>query len=224
MTTLTELANRYQSDKGTQFSFAHGFSKVYDKHFSPIRDEKLNILEIGVHDGCSLKMWEEFFPNATILGLDIEDKSEFNTSRVSCAILDQSEQEDLDMFAQSCELEYDIIIDDGSHHMEDQQITFGAMFPLLKSGGMYVIEDLHTSITLPGTMIYERPVDIHKDKGNTTLHFLQNLMHKNSRYLTEETNQYLRNHVSSVDIFDLPNDRAEYRFFGRSITSIIKKK
>ena len=75
MKELTLLANKYKSDKGIEHGSAHGFTELYDEYFFNIKNKKINILEIGVQDGSSLKMWFDYFPNAKIYGLDIEDKS-----------------------------------------------------------------------------------------------------------------------------------------------------
>ena len=115
--------------------------------FTYLKEQDIFILEIGVSGGGSLKMWYEYFPNATIIGLDINDESELSNDRTHVYQLDQSNDYQLESFVKQCEekgYEFDIIIDDGSHHMRDQQVTLGYLFPLLKSKGIYVIEDLHT--------------------------------------------------------------------------------
>jgi hypothetical protein len=66
MSELTILANKYGSDKGTVYGDKHNFTETYEKYFKSFKDKKINILEIGVNDGSSLKMWYDYFPNATI--------------------------------------------------------------------------------------------------------------------------------------------------------------
>lgn len=86
MKTLTELANKYKSDKGTDVvalreawgrgdkDEVHGYSLYYDKLFKPYQNLSIDFLEIGIADwrcpGSSLKMWYEYFPLATIYGFD----------------------------------------------------------------------------------------------------------------------------------------------------------
>jgi hypothetical protein len=134
------LANKYGSDKGTVYGDKHNFTEIYEKYFKPFKNKTINILEIGVNDGSSLNMWYEYFPNAKIYGLDIDDKSIYSNDRVECGIIDQSKKEHLEEYVKNTDLSFDIIIDDGSHHMSDQQLTFGFLFPLLKSDGVYIIE------------------------------------------------------------------------------------
>jgi hypothetical protein len=125
---LTILANKYGSDKGTVYGDKHNFTEIYEKYFKPFKNKTINILEIGVNDGSSLNMWYEYFPNAKIYGLDIDNKSIYSNDRVECGIIDQSKKEHLEEYVKNTDLSFDIIIDDGSHHMSDQQLTFGFLF------------------------------------------------------------------------------------------------
>lgn len=223
MKPLTILANKYQSDKGTEYSSKHGFSDIYDDYFISFKNKLINILEIGVHDGSSLKMWYEYFPNANIIGLDIDDKAQFNNDRISCGILDQSEKDHLEYFVKNTDVKFDIILDDGSHHISDQQITFGHLFPLLNSSGIYIIEDLHTSLCEPDTMVYGRFIENNLEKTNTTLYYLNNSPY-NSTYLTQEQNQYIQENIQSVKIFESYNEYVPHDYKHKSITSVIIKK
>ena len=216
---LTILANKYGSDKGTVYGDKHNFTEIYEKYFKPFKNKTINILEIGVNDGSSLNMWYEYFPNAKIYGLDIDDKSIYSNDRVECGIIDQSKKEHLEEYVKNTDLSFDIIIDDGSHHMSDQQLTFGFLFPLLKSDGIYIIEDLHTSLCNPNDTLYGRTFENNIDKTNTTLYYLQNKPY-NSSFLTQEQNEYIQNNLQSVKIYDEENDHV----WERSITSVITKK
>lgn len=144
---LTFLAQIYGTDKWGE----HWYTPHYETHFRAFRKKKFNLLEIGVggydkpySGGSSLRMWKRYFPKANIFSLDIYDKSPheesririFQGSQVDTLFLDKVEQ-------QTGELE--IIIDDGSHVNEHVLFTFHYLFPKLKSGGIYVVEDTQTS-------------------------------------------------------------------------------
>jgi len=223
MKELTLLANKHRSDKGTECGSKHGFTEIYDDYFRSFKDKNINLLEIGVNDGSSLKMWYDYLPKALIYGLDIDDKTIFNNDRISCGILDQSNIDYLKYFVNNIGITFDIIIDDGSHHISDQQLTFGYLFPLLKSSGVYVIEDLHTSLSEPGTMLYGRSVENNLDKTNTTLTYLKNKPY-NSLYLNQEQNKYIQNDIKEVLIFEKDNLNVPNDYKNKSITSIILKK
>ena len=218
MDELTILANKYGSDKGNQHGDKHKFTEIYERYFKQFKDKEIILLELGVKDGSSLNIWYDYFPNAKIYGLDINDKSMYNNERIECVVLDQSKKENLEDFARNANISFDIIIDDGSHHISDQQITFGHLFPLLKNGGLYVVEDLHTSLKDSTTMLYGRFMENNDDKTNTTLHYLQNKPYV-STFLTQDQNQYIQNNIHSIEIYDEENTHE----WERSITSVIMK-
>lgn len=149
MHTLTEIMNTNNSDKGTVMGEAHGYTPVYERWLEPMRNESLRLLEIGVCDprmpGASLKGWYEYFPNATIFGYDIVDAQRFDNDRIVTFAGDQSNRADIARFVEFSGGEFDIIIDDGSHKPMHQQLSLAFLFPHLKPGGQYIIEDLHVA-------------------------------------------------------------------------------
>lgn len=222
---LEVLFNKYKSDKGTEIGPRHSYSNFYSKYLEEIRFNDLLILEIGLCDGKSLKTWYEYFPNSIIIGLDIDEKPEHNNDRVFTFKLDQSDPGQLNNFVKECEekgYKFDMILDDGSHHMLDQQITLGYLFPLLKPGGLFFIEDLHTSLADNGFPLYGKELDIHENRKNTTLFYLMESF--NSLYLTQDQNQYLQQNIDHIEIYNKFNQYQEPQFKYRSITSLIKKK
>ncbi len=144
---LDELAIKYGTDKSSK---CHNYTAVYENMFGAIREEPLRILEIGVATGASLKMWLEYFPNADIHGIDITleslDKSLLDNDRVTLDVGNQSDREFLDNvgidFNKICH-DFDIIIDDGSHRVEDQIFTFKHLWPNTQL--VYVVEDVYSS-------------------------------------------------------------------------------
>lgn len=134
---LSELATKYGTDKGPS---CHNYTAVYEQMFEAVRDEPLKILEIGVLDGASLRMWEEYFPNAEIHGIDINpDCKVVADDRITIHIGSQSDKDFLDGIG----IDFDIVIDDGSHQVADQIFTFKCLWPNTKM--VYVVEDAYTS-------------------------------------------------------------------------------
>jgi cephalosporin hydroxylase len=119
---------------------------IYERHFSPYRNTPFKMLEIGVSKGGSLEMWRQYFGDkATIFGIDINPAC---ADRVTAPNQVRIGSQDDPEFLKKVVLEMgipDIVLDDGSHIASHQQITFDVLFPLLKPGALYVIEDLHTS-------------------------------------------------------------------------------
>ncbi len=133
--------NRYDTDKSV------GFLRVYEKFFSPIKNEKVNLLEVGVYKGGSLLLWRDYFPNGNIVGIDINHVVLEDNSRITCY---QGSQDDLMFLENVAKKEvnstgFDIIIDDASHIGKLTKTTFWYLFDNhLKNGGIYVIEDWGT--------------------------------------------------------------------------------
>jgi tetratricopeptide (TPR) repeat protein len=150
---LTELAAKYGSDKGAVYKghLAHHYTRIYHELFRTKTLEPLRILEIGLCRGRvegweqdqvpSLQMWLDYFPNAEVIGADIEDFSWFSHPRVRVHRVDQGNRKMLTELGER-EKAFDIIIDDGSHASVHQHLTLGVLFPYLKPGGLFVIEDL----------------------------------------------------------------------------------
>lgn len=143
---LDKLAegNNFTTDKS---KYGHNFNKLYHNYFQDLRDEPLNLLEIGLAVGHSIQMWAKYFTNAKLVSIDHDIKHyqySLNNDRITII---KGDQTDLKLL-QDINGKYgpfDIIIDDGSHIDSHTKMTFDTLFPLLKSGGLYVVEDLHTS-------------------------------------------------------------------------------
>lgn len=146
MNELDEFAKKYGTDK--QLS-CHGYTKYYDQKFSALRANPLKILEIGVHMGFSLHMWVDYFPNATIWGIDDGSSGDlrenYDNPRIQFRKGSQVDNNFLARVASEAG-QFDIIMDDGSHYSHHIVHTMNFLFgPYLKNGGYYVIEDLHCS-------------------------------------------------------------------------------
>lgn len=144
---LTILAEIYRSDKWGR----HFYTPHYQKHFNKFRFKIINILEIGVGGyanpnagGNSLRMWKKFFPFGKIYAIDIYDKSSQEESRIK---IFKGSQVNETFLTSVCNQigEFDLIVDDGSHVNEHVIKSFEFLFPKLKKGGIYVIEDTQTS-------------------------------------------------------------------------------
>jgi len=138
---LDEMAMKFGSDKSP---LHHDYTKYYDCYFSKIRSDVKNMLEIGVFNGSSIKMWQAYFPNAIINGIDIDVRcKKFEGNRIKIHHGDQSDIEFLKSALK--DQRFDIIIDDGSHMSGHQIKTFEFLFDYVVNGGIYVIEDTKTS-------------------------------------------------------------------------------
>ena len=156
--TLTKLGLKYNTDKATY----HDFTDFYALYLEENRYKVESLLEIGIYNGASLRMWEEYFPNADIYGIDIDKNTLFNTARINTYECSQVDFKKLNILFEEQSL--DIIVDDGSHMITHQIKSFKHMIKFLKPNGTYILEDLHSS--------YMRS---YIDNEVTTIEFLKNI-------------------------------------------------
>lgn len=155
----TDLGRLFFEQKGRSvYKWTH-YLPAYDEQFAPYRDgfplpdgsrRPLRMLEIGVLDGGSLRLWRNYFgPLAEIVGVDINPNVEaIDDPDLTVRIGSQDDPAFLrDVVAEMGGV--DIVLDDGSHVAKHQRASFETLFPLLSDGGLYAVEDLHTSYWAP---------------------------------------------------------------------------
>lgn len=142
METLSEIYKRYSvaedtgsGDKGT----VHSYIPVYEKLLEPYRDGFLNFLEIGLARGLSIAMWREYFaPSVAVFGMDLSlafDPEPLKQKDIVFIVGDSRTHKPHSFF--------NVIIDDGSHDISDQEATFRNLSPKMIAGGVYIIEDVN---------------------------------------------------------------------------------
>lgn len=117
---------------------------IYHRHLSPFRNRPVHILEIGVYSGGSLSMWTDYFgSNSTVHGVDIQSSCKvYELNQVRISIGDQGDRAFWRRFKKTAPL-IDVVVDDGSHGLGDQIVSFEELFPHLRAGGVYICEDIH---------------------------------------------------------------------------------
>ncbi len=156
--SLESIFRRCGTDK-----LVNGYSGLYECLFGRGRRDVKALLEIGIgtmipgvassmvgyapegyRPGGSLRSWRDFFPNATIYGMDVQPDTQFDDEeRIVTFLCDSTNAEEVatTMDRLGCG-QFDIIIDDGSHILDNQFRTLRNMFPYLKRTGIYVVEDV----------------------------------------------------------------------------------
>jgi len=131
-----------RTDKGV-----NGYCDIYESYFNSLKDKPIKLLELGVgsSDAPSLKLWETFFPNAQIIGIDHVSEYEVATQgRVKVEIgnflLEDFANNIINKYAP-----FDIIIDDAGHYQSEIITAFKKFWPHVADNGLYVIEDLLTA-------------------------------------------------------------------------------
>jgi hypothetical protein len=234
---LTYLADKFGSDKGRRFS-AHLYTRVYSRLFEEIRNDPITILEIGLHraeadkrrprgaaegvtsesatQAPSLEMWRVYFPNARLFGFDIDDFSQVVID--GCKIIrgDMSSRSDLEKAIRVVGEPIDIIIDDGSHVSHHQQIALGALFPHVRSGGLYIIEDLHWQD--------QKLENCSAPKTRDFLRKLQAIRICESPFLSDREQEFICQNVDTVRLFDSLTDQFPANYDVSDALAVLRKK
>jgi hypothetical protein len=142
MTSLHDFAGN------TDKSWAHQYIHFYDGMLRPIRESCTNVLELGVWYGGSIRMWRDYFSNATITGVDISDLCEGmqGEDRIEFVQMDGYNQDAISYFG---DRRFDFIIDDGPHTLESQCFAAANYVNLLKPNGVFMIEDIPNPDWIP---------------------------------------------------------------------------
>lgn len=138
--TLNDLGHRYGTDKAEG---KHNYLHKYEFFLRQFQSEPMLLIELGVFDGSSIRMWAEYFHNGRILGVDIDERClKIKGNNYECMRRDLSKSEVLEEIGHYSPA---IIIDDASHMWSHQIMALSILFSKLKSGGIYIVEDIGTS-------------------------------------------------------------------------------
>ena len=144
--SLVEILRGKPTDK-----VANGLAEFYDELFGDIRNDVRKILEIGIDKGGSIQGWREFFPHALVYAVDRRAEAitniainDHNTVAICCDVTDRQSMEHLLGY-----FDFDIIIDDGSHINKDVILAFDILWPRLRTGGYYIVEDIQVPYRNP---------------------------------------------------------------------------
>lgn len=134
---LETLASKYPTDKFT----AHNYLGVYKNLFDSIRGSIKNVLEIGIYVGYSFSLWNEYFYNAHICGIDILDLP--NTFQMSNRMsFHKGDAYDINFIQKLADVTFDVLIDDGPHTLASMLFFAQHYSKLLSPDGVLIIEDI----------------------------------------------------------------------------------
>jgi hypothetical protein len=140
--TLDELGLKYNTDKASD---RHDYLDIYESVLRDFRDDTFVLLDLGVGvapaEFASTLMWSEYFPNAQVVGVDIQDYVS-PSERIEFLRTDLSGLDALEVLASR---RPKVVIEDASHMWAHQIISLVYLLPAVQPGGVYIWEDLHTS-------------------------------------------------------------------------------
>lgn len=158
LTPLCELAIKYSTDKGGRHNTyayqpcegTHEYTPIYWDLLNAQREQVRAVFEIGINAGGSLRLWAEFFPNAQIVGIDINSNYLFQTPYIASFLCDAADPHAIANVMQKVRhwrdfsqvTKYDLIVDDGSHDLGHQCIAVQTMPQYLSDIGVMVVEDI----------------------------------------------------------------------------------
>lgn len=139
---IVETYNRTECKSDKEYLHKY-ISSFYDGKIGDKKTSHINILEIGIQYGYSLKLWEDYFTNANIYGIDIANQLKVSyDSRVHTEFMNGYSDEAIRYF-KNLNIKFDIIIDDGPHTIETQNYVCKNYKQFLNSNGILIIEDVH---------------------------------------------------------------------------------
>lgn len=158
--SLVDLAEKYRPSK---FTYSHSaYQRFYPTFLEKYRKRKVKMLEMGIDTGAGSMLWKEYFPLVDLWGMDINAKTLETPGGKSINMIIGSQQNRTFLeneLVQETGGEFDIIIDDGGHHFEQQSLSYEILFSkALKPGGYYVIEDIETSFWQKGGDLYGQEI------------------------------------------------------------------
>ena len=219
---LNEVFIHFATNKGSHFfsdsikHFGHGYDVFYEKLFKENRTKNLNIMEFGIHHGASLAALSSYFPHANLVGVDKNPfSSNYKSKRIRTLHCDVSSEKNLESLSNYLNKDYDYIIDDASHNPIHQKLTFFSMFQNLKSGGIFVIEELNFFQS-----------EVNKDDPNQN--FLRNLLidvsKKSETILKSKYNNKIIDFIEDVQDVEINKGVLTHKGVNVSEIAFIKKK
>jgi cephalosporin hydroxylase len=208
---LNFLFEYFNSDKGEKYInqythpskrdnikiTAHGYSKFYEKFFFEFKNNKVNILEIGSFYGNASAAIFFYFKNAKIFGADINpDMFNYTSKRMTSFFVNSSSISSIQNNILDKNIKYKIIIEDASHMLKDQIISLFYLFPILESGGYFIVEELDFPEKREDMRIGQEFPDLKS--------ILKNILKEqdfNSKYINQNLKNYFLDNVETIEIF-----------------------
>ena len=176
---------------------AHGYSEFYEKYFNKLKNESINLLEIGSFYGSASAALYFYFKNANIYGADINpDMFKYKSNRIKSIYVDSGARKSIDENIVEKKISFKIIIEDASHSLKDQILSLFILFKCVDPGGFFIVEeldfpekreDMRINQSLPDLKQILKSVIVNKDFS--------------SEYINKDEKDYFLNNFESINFY-----------------------
>ena len=195
----------------------HGYHRFYPWFLKGFQGRSVRLLEIGIDRLGSVHLWRAYFgARLELHGID-RDKKTFEDPGVQLHKVDQSNQDELQRFAESTKGRFDIIVDDGSHIPEHQLLTLEHLWPSLSPGGVYILEDIETSFW-GKSELYGYPFDARTSAQNAVHQLRAAVDAVNFEFLSHNAKHRLYSHRLEPVLMEI-----DMICFGQNCMILLKK-
>ncbi len=209
---LNFLCEYFNSDKGENFTnqysqpskqdkkiiTAHGYAKIYDMYLSERRNRILNVIELGSFYGNASAALFFYLKNSKIYSADINpDMYLYSSNRLKNFFTDTSSRASIEKNILEKKIKYDLIIEDASHMLKDQILSFFILFKSLKQGGLFFIEEIDFPEKREDMRIGQEFPDL-----KTILKKTLNNENFKSKYITDNEKNYFLENIASIEFYN----------------------
>jgi cyclopropane fatty-acyl-phospholipid synthase-like methyltransferase len=208
--TMDKIFTMFGIDKS---SFVHNYSRQYQPLLKPFINKEINILEIGGYNGNTLRAWKYLFPNAKVVGIDINNEYKQYENECDNIFVEIFDVKNIQLYKTLKEkyFHFDLIIDNGSHMNYDVIYSFEQLFPLLNDNGLYIVEN---------TVCYNDEKYVNNMYPNHLNYFVQFIPFLNQTISGNSCVDPFKMEKKTSNIFEQGIDKIE---FGCSYVAISKK-
>tara|TARA_B110000971_G_scaffold178310_1_gene184231 strand:- start:1951 stop:2694 length:744 start_codon:yes stop_codon:yes gene_type:complete len=201
--SLEDLFIKYGSDKASVWNKkkGHGYTKFYLNHFKKLKYKKVNILEIGSFAGASAAAFSKFFPNSKIYCLDVNISNfKYSSKKIKVFGLDATRKSNVRNFFKKINISnnqkyFDIIIDDGSHRLNDILIALRIFFKHLKFNGLYIVEDYMHMNFFKDLRVFKEP------NFDKIISYIKKKKNFNSKFLGADFQKKIFNEIKQIKYY-----------------------
>ena len=208
---LNYLCEYFNSDKGEKFTnqyakpskqvdkkiIAHGYARIYEKYLKERKDKNLNIIELGSFYGNASAAFYFYFKNSKIYSVDINpDMYLYRSKRLKNFFTDTSSRSSIVKNILSRNIEFDLIIEDASHMLKDQIISLFILFKNLKSGGLFIVEEIDFPEKREDMRVGQEFPDL-----KTILNKIINKENFHSKYINENEKNYFLENFDTIKFY-----------------------